>query len=108
MERLPKGKGATSLAPTNGRTQHGEEQEDSKPIDFDTFVPSHDPSLNTSLPSHEPLVPESDYMPPAATVDQDEAFTRALEATYWGGYWTAVYHVSVDCLLIDILLMADP
>jgi hypothetical protein len=26
-------------------------------------------------------------------VSQDEAFDRALSAMYWGGYWTAVYHV---------------
>ncbi|KAJ2926872.1 hypothetical protein H1R20_g10201, partial [Candolleomyces eurysporus] len=30
-----------------------------------------------------------------STVSQDEAFSRALNAMYWGGYWTAVYHVSV-------------
>lgn len=24
----------------------------------------------------------------------DEAFTRALSAMYWTGYWTAMYHVS--------------
>lgn len=29
-----------------------------------------------------------------STVSQDEAFSRALNAMYWGGYWTAVYHVS--------------
>jgi len=28
----------------------------------------------------------------SATVSQDEAFSRALNAMYWGGYWTAVYH----------------
>jgi hypothetical protein len=29
----------------------------------------------------------------APMVSQDEAFSRALNAMYWGGYWTAVYHV---------------
>lgn len=28
-----------------------------------------------------------------AMIGQDEAFSRALNAMYWGGYWTAVYHV---------------
>jgi hypothetical protein len=27
-------------------------------------------------------------------VSQDEAFTRALGAMYWAGYYSAVYHVS--------------
>ena len=27
-------------------------------------------------------------------VGQDEAFSRAMNAMYWTGYWTAVYHVS--------------
>ena len=26
-------------------------------------------------------------------VSQDEAFSRAMNAMYWGGYWTAMYHV---------------
>jgi hypothetical protein len=30
-----------------------------------------------------------------STVSQDEAFSRALNAMYWGGYWTAVYHVGL-------------
>ena len=29
-----------------------------------------------------------------AAVSQDEAFSRAMTAMYWSGYWTAVYHVS--------------
>ena len=24
---------------------------------------------------------------------QDEAFEKALNAMYWSGYWTAIYHV---------------
>jgi len=34
--------------------------------------------------------------PPGSIVNQDEAFTRALRAMYWGGYWTAVYHVTTS------------
>ncbi|KAK0475103.1 hypothetical protein IW261DRAFT_1422428 [Armillaria novae-zelandiae] len=64
---------------------------DSKPINFDTFVPSHDASLETgddfatgaSYTLHESS---------AETVTQDEAFTRAANAMYWAGYWTAMYH----------------
>ncbi|PBK61907.1 hypothetical protein ARMSODRAFT_1025252 [Armillaria solidipes] len=63
---------------------------DSKPIDFNTFVPSHDASLDTeddpaAGPSYS--LPE----PPTETVTQDEAFTRAVNAMYWAGYWTAMY-----------------
>lgn len=71
---------------------------DSEPIDFNTYVPSHDPSL---APLHPPSVPGPDYaqyfLPPlqGPVVSQDEAFQRALSAMYWGGYWTAMYHVSL-------------
>lgn len=69
------------------------EGEDSAPLDFDTFVPSYDPSL--PAPSEAPAVPESPFFIPAPSttmVSRDEAFSRALSAMYWGGYWTAVYH----------------
>ncbi|OJA08890.1 hypothetical protein AZE42_07838 [Rhizopogon vesiculosus] len=69
------------------------EGEDSAPLDFDTFVPSYDPSLPTS--SAHPSAPESSFFVPAPStimVSRDEAFNRALSAMYWGGYWTAVYH----------------
>ena len=29
-------------------------------------------------------------------VSQDEAFTRAMGAMYWAGYYTAIYHVSTS------------
>ncbi|KAG2364747.1 hypothetical protein BDR07DRAFT_1354715 [Suillus spraguei] len=69
------------------------EGEDSAPLDFDTFVPSYDPSL--PAPSEAPAAPESSFFIPAPSttmVSRDEAFSRALSAMYWGGYWTAVYH----------------
>ncbi|KAF8151913.1 hypothetical protein K438DRAFT_1910256 [Mycena galopus ATCC 62051] len=78
----------------------GAEEGDSKPLDFDTFVPKHDAALGVGEPSAGasanvgyafsagiPVPP-----PGVAVASQDEAFTRALEAMYWGGYWTAVYH----------------
>jgi len=66
------------------------EEDDSKPFNFDTYVPNHDPSLSAnSGPDYAQY-----YLPnvSGATVSQDEAFERALSAMYWGGYWTAVYH----------------
>jgi len=71
---------------------------DSAPLDFDTFMPTHDPSLTSAVPLHPSAVPGLDYASlytpnrPGETVSQDEAFSRALAAMYWGGYWTAVYH----------------
>lgn len=78
--------------------QGNNDQEDSTPLDFDTFVPSHNPALDPPLHSHPSSTPVPDYrsqfLPGPGLVDQDEAFTRALGAMYWGGYWTAVYHVN--------------
>jgi hypothetical protein len=62
--------------------------ENSRPLDFETFVPNHDPSL--TQPSHTYGIPPA----PGEHVGPDEAFNRALGAMYWAGYWTAVYHVS--------------
>lgn len=73
---------------------------DSTPLNFDTFVPTHDASLAVAA---GPLltVPAMDGVSStgagaeAAAVSQDEAFSRAMTAMYWSGYWTAVYHVSL-------------
>ncbi|TCD62363.1 hypothetical protein EIP91_006972 [Steccherinum ochraceum] len=71
------------------------EEADSQPLDFNTYIPTHDASL---APPHPPDVPGPDYaqyfLPPlqGPMVSQDEAFQRAMSAMYWGGYWTAVYH----------------
>lgn len=74
------------------------EETDSKPINFETFVPTHDPSISDD-PALEP--PSISYIPTEGSVlaceagtmiSQDEAFSRALSAMYWGGYWTAMYH----------------
>lgn len=84
------------------------EADNSTPINFNTFVPAHDPSLasaqhatgSSAMMPHPPSLPGPDYAqfylpnPPGPMVGQDEAFQRALSAMYWGGYWTAVYHVS--------------
>ena len=76
---------------------------DSTPLNFDTFVPSHDPSLATATAAvaagpllsttTEPGVSVAGTDSATAMVNQDEAFSRAMTAMYWSGYWTAVYHV---------------
>ncbi|KAJ6498156.1 hypothetical protein C8R47DRAFT_972144 [Mycena vitilis] len=67
---------------------------DSKPLDFDTFVPSYDASLALPVPGAESAAYDYSGLPPpgVGVATQDEAFSRALGAMYWGGYWTAVYH----------------
>lgn len=73
---------------------------DSQPLNFDTFVPSHDPSLSMSTPQY-PTGDLGDYAkshlttPQGSMVSQDEAFSKAMNAMYWAGYYTAVYHVSM-------------
>ncbi|EIW65254.1 uncharacterized protein TRAVEDRAFT_140676 [Trametes versicolor FP-101664 SS1] len=79
--------GASNGAATNA---------DSTPLNFDTFVPVHDPSLaagGSAIPA--PTMDGAAALgvgAEAAMVSQDEAFTRAMTAMYWSGYWTAVYH----------------
>ncbi|KAF8554559.1 hypothetical protein OG21DRAFT_1508792 [Imleria badia] len=71
--------------------QEQEEDLDTAPLDFDTYVPTHDPSL--AIPSGTGTNPAMTVPPPSTTmVSRDEAFNNALSAMYWGGYWTAVYH----------------
>ena len=69
-------------------------ENDSQPINFDTFVPTHNPSLD-QLSSVAPPMDYGQDTPGATMVSQDEAFSRALNAMYWGGYWTAMYHVCI-------------
>ncbi|KAI0353142.1 hypothetical protein OH77DRAFT_1427526 [Trametes cingulata] len=66
---------------------------DSTPLNFDTYVPNHDPSL--AAPGAAPGTGGASALgagSEAAMVSQDEAFSRAMTAMYWSGYWTAVYH----------------
>jgi len=94
---------------------------DSTPLDFNTYVPTHDASLSSAVGAdssnitahHAPTSFRSGasanttLYPPswanAQTLSQvnmdgvhqmsaDAAFSRALDAMYWCGYWTAVYH----------------
>ncbi|TDL15835.1 hypothetical protein BD410DRAFT_852457 [Rickenella mellea] len=71
---------------------------DSKPHDFNTFVPTHDPTLSAASDAHaSPLKSPnyfSEHVPDVSTISADEAFSKALSAMYWGGYWTAMYHTA--------------
>lgn len=65
-------------------------EHDSVPLNFNTFIPSHDPALpNLAAADAHNL----------AGISKDEAFRNALNAMYWTGYWTAVYHVRVPLSL---------
>jgi len=71
--------------------------DNSHPLNFDTFIPTHDPSLALPAPPylHGQVPDYSGYSlpePPGPMVSQDEAFTRAMSAMYWAGYYSAVYH----------------
>ncbi|KAF8665099.1 hypothetical protein AX16_000567 [Volvariella volvacea WC 439] len=86
---------SSSSVPAKGTA---DAENDSQPLDFNTFVPAYNPALE--LPG--PL--EFDDSPQPAThssssrgrhaffINQDEAFRRASDAMYWAGYWTAMYH----------------
>ncbi|KIY51191.1 hypothetical protein FISHEDRAFT_70835 [Fistulina hepatica ATCC 64428] len=62
---------------------------DSKPLDFDSFVPTYDASLNSAMNDETLYNSYTDL----SSVTSDEAFTRAVQASYWSGYWTAVYQL---------------
>lgn len=82
------------VAPTFPAAAAEDAEGDSQPLNFDTFVPTHDTTLESTDAPANPVA--ADYIPdtPAGPmVSQDEAFSRALSAMYWGGYWTAMYHV---------------
>jgi hypothetical protein len=69
---------------------------DSVPLNFTTFVPSHEPgSPNLAAANAQNLT----------GIAQDEAFRNALNAMYWTGYWTAVYHARFS---FSYLPVSDP
>jgi len=65
-------------------------EDNSKPLDFDTYVPTYDPSLETF--SGLPLSASSSAGIDIGAISQDDAFSHAMNAMYWTGYWTAIYH----------------
>ena len=96
-KKVPQAAAAPGVVPsvgvsTNVNAEEEGEEADSRPINFDTFVPTHDAAL--PVPA---AAAEVDYTATSLTdglaVTQDEAFEKALSATYWAGYWTAMYHV---------------
>ena len=105
--KASKGKSKESSGDANGlkveEPSSNAEATDSAPPNFDTFVPTHDPSLASAaeLGSSVPMMDGAlGSGAEAAMVSQDEAFSRAMTAMYWSGYWTAVYHVCVRSVLL--------
>ncbi|KAM5542221.1 hypothetical protein V8D89_004094 [Ganoderma adspersum] len=98
--KTSKGKTKESSSRTNGpnveETSPKVEGADSAPLNFDTFVPTHDPSLAAAAAEFGSSVSMMDGAlgtgAEAAMVSQDDAFSRAMTTMYWSGYWTAVYH----------------
>ncbi|KAJ8457143.1 hypothetical protein ONZ45_g18434 [Pleurotus djamor] len=91
-----------SKAQTQANANAAQNEENSTPVDFDAFVPTHDPTLGLSSSSN--VLGEAqdagDAMTapflsaPGPLVSRDDAFSKALGAMYWAGYWTAAYHYS--------------
>ena len=74
-----------------------EEEEFEVGIDDEEYA-DEVPQEATASASYTLPAPPQDYALTGAKgsapmASQDEAFSRALNAMYWGGYWTAVYHV---------------
>ncbi|KAH7330744.1 hypothetical protein B0J17DRAFT_722423 [Rhizoctonia solani] len=64
---------------------------DSEPVDFNTYVPSHDPTLGVAQSATfgpQPPMTTNDF----TKLTRDEIFEKAVSASYWAGYWTAMYH----------------
>lgn len=96
----------TTIGPQLPDLQAEPDEPNSQPIDFDTFVPTHNPSLldgaATTVAPTEEDAQQAGYAVPLThlpSVSQDEAFERAMQASYWSGYWAAVYHVHSSSLL---------
>jgi hypothetical protein len=75
---------------------------DSTPLDFATFVPTHDPSL--AMPSG-PSAPSlgatpSSFWPPfmgnnTPRVSRDQALQHWMSSMYWAGFYAAAFYVSI-------------
>lgn len=125
---------STHLRPMKRGAGYG----DSTPLDFNTYVPTHDASLSSAVGASQPpsdavgdypsnvtahyatssfgfgALPNATSYPPGRADSQtslqanigelhqmsaDVAFSRALDAMYWCGYWTAMYHVGHHFIL---------
>lgn len=85
----------TSLASHFESSEEMDDQDEgnSRPLDFSTFVPQHNPSL--LLNQGVGQIPFTQVIPPQnlSSVSADQAFQNATSAWYWAGYWTGIYHV---------------
>lgn len=77
--------------------ENGDQDPDSIPIDFDSFVPAHDPTLGqetSGAAAYGPYAPTSlsAAAQDVSTLSKDDIFEKAVSASYWAGYWTAMYH----------------
>lgn len=84
--------GSSTSGQTNKRRVPPDD-EDSAPIDFDTFVPTHEP-----LPTADTHPPHFNFppMPAAHAGSAEEALQNAYGAWYWAGYWSGVYQTLKD------------
>ncbi|OBZ79200.1 hypothetical protein A0H81_00155 [Grifola frondosa] len=92
--KAPAGPPIVSAQNGESGTEHGELDADSTPLNFNTYVPTHDPSLASTIPCYPSAAPTTSYdftNYQGPMVSQDGVLAR-LVAMYWGGYWTAVYH----------------
>jgi hypothetical protein len=76
--------------PLSNSSVQGHASADTQPLNFDTFVPTHDASLDSDEGAG--IFPPPEVL---SDVTQDAAFSKAMNAMYWTGYWTAIYHVSL-------------
>jgi hypothetical protein len=85
-------------------TMEDDLEENTQPIDFETFIPMHNPSLEHTV-DRGTLLPSQSSVPRFAAISRDHAFQQATQAWYWAGYWTAIYHVSFISLEQELLLL---
>ncbi|KZW02141.1 hypothetical protein EXIGLDRAFT_760354 [Exidia glandulosa HHB12029] len=71
----------------------GSKADDSAPLDFDSYVPTHVPLPNQKDGAPAMHAPSFSFppMPSAPNVSSDEALQNAYGAWYWAGYWSGVY-----------------
>ncbi|KAL1699284.1 hypothetical protein EV121DRAFT_284218 [Schizophyllum commune] len=71
----------------NGVVSLDGQQEDGEQEEYDTYEEGNEGVAQATMP------PDLGAYH-GKGVGQDEAFSRAMNAMYWTGYWTAVYHAS--------------
>ncbi|TFK28340.1 hypothetical protein FA15DRAFT_665300 [Coprinopsis marcescibilis] len=67
-----------------------EDEDEGYPEQLENDVDGDIPQPAFDAPSYANYIPQ-DFDPSQPMPSQDEAFSRALNAMYWGGYWSAVY-----------------